>query len=234
LGHSIGHALASIDRRQALETDATVEVEFGASDSSLRLSRVAHTADVPVRHTRTVSRADGTVRLYLAFEEECEDPVEAVESVYSGTATVIREDDQSTVIEIETETWFGSFIADYGGVLVTAEARPDSTRLVVELPVQADVRSFTDHLQEEAPALELQAKRQQKQAESGTIRSEIHEELTERQLEVLRTAVGEGYFEWPRESDGSEVAETLDITQPTLNKHLRLAEKKTFETILSN
>lgn len=233
LGHSIGHALASIDRRQALETDETIEVEFCAPHSSLRLSRIAQATGVPVRHTRTVSREDGTVRLYLAFEAECEDPVEVVESVYSGMATVIRDDGQSVLVEIETETWFGSFIADYGGVLVTAEATPDSTTIVVELPTQTDLRAFSEHLQEEAPTLELQAKRQQKRAESGKIRSEIHDHLTERQVEVLRRAVDEGYFEWPRESDGSEVAETLDITQPTLNKHLRLAEKKAFETLFS-
>ncbi len=233
LGHSIGHALASIDRRQALETDETVEVEFGAPAPSLRISQVARATDAPIRHTRTVSREDGTVRLYLAFEDACEDPVEAVESVYAGTATVIRDDGQSDVVEVETETWFGSFIADYGGVLVTAEATPEATTIVVELPTQTDVRAFTNHLQEAAPALELQAKRQQTQAESGTVRSDIHEHLTERQGEVLRTAVREGYFEWPRESDGNEVAETLDITQPTLNKHLRLAEKKTFETLFS-
>ena len=52
--------------------------------------------------------------------------------------------------------------------------------------------------------------------------------LTDRQLEVLRTALSAGYFEWPRENDGSEVASRLDITQPTLNKHLRLAERKVF------
>ena len=234
LGHSIGHAFASIDRRQALETDETVELEFIATDSSLRISQLSQATDGRVSLTRTISREDEPVRLYLAFEAASTDPVEAVEAVYSGSGTVIRNEDQAVLVEIETENWFGSFIPDYGGVLKRAEATPDSTTIVVELPVQADVRAFTEHLREDIPTLELEAKRQQKHVDSEHILTEIHERLTERQLEVLRTAVAEGYFEWPRESDGNDVAETLDITQPTLNKHLRLAEKKAFETILTN
>jgi predicted DNA binding protein len=41
-----------------------------------------------------------------------------------------------------------------------------------------------------------------------------------------------GYFEWPREHGGQEVAEAMDITQPTLNKHLRLAERKVFDLVV--
>jgi len=51
------------------------------------------------------------------------------------------------------------------------------------------------------------------------------ESLTDRQLEVLRTAYFGGFFEWPRESTGEEVAELLDVSQPTVNRHLRLGQR---------
>jgi len=38
-----------------------------------------------------------------------------------------------------------------------------------------------------------------------------------------------GYFEWPRENSGEEVADCLGITQPTVNKHVRLGEQKLFD-----
>jgi predicted DNA binding protein len=47
-------------------------------------------------------------------------------------------------------------------------------------------------------------------------------------VEVVRTALSAGYFEWPRDNDGGEVADRLGITQPTFNKHLRIAERETF------
>jgi predicted DNA binding protein len=48
---------------------------------------------------------------------------------------------------------------------------------------------------------------------------------------VVETALSAGYFEWPRDHDSSEVASRLDITQPTFNKHLRTAERETFELL---
>jgi hypothetical protein len=47
-----------------------------------------------------------------------------------------------------------------------------------------------------------------------------------RQLETLQTAYHSGYFEWPRDRTGEEVAEALGITQPTFTGHLRAAERK--------
>lgn len=38
--------------------------------------------------------------------------------------------------------------------------------------------------------------------------------LTERQLEVLRTAYLSGYFSWPRESSADACADALGISQP--------------------
>jgi predicted DNA binding protein len=105
--------------------------------------------------------------------------------------------------------------------------------ILVEVPRQADVRSFVERLQGIAPSLELVAQRQHQRQEQTTaeLSDQIRTELTDRQLEVLQTALSAGYFEWPREHDGEAVATRLDITQPTFNKHLRFAERKTFELL---
>jgi predicted DNA binding protein len=106
----------------------------------------------------------------------------------------------------------------------------------VEVPQQADVRSFVERLETIAPSLELVARRQHRRQDRTPteLSDEVRSELTDRQFEVLQTALSAGYFEWPRENDGSEVADRLDITQPTLNKHLRLAEKQTFTLLFDD
>jgi len=43
---------------------------------------------------------------------------------------------------------------------------------------------------------------------------------------VSQTASLSGYFEWPRDRSGEEVAASLGITQSTFNNHLRTAERK--------
>jgi predicted DNA binding protein len=89
---------------------------------------------------------------------------------------------------------------------------------------------------DEFPALELTAQRQHQETETtpGELHRRIERRLTDRQYEAIETAHAMGYFEWPRESSGEEVAETLDITQPTINKHLRLGERKVFDLILGD
>jgi predicted DNA binding protein len=52
--------------------------------------------------------------------------------------------------------------------------------------------------------------------------------LTERQTEVLQTAVERGYFEWPREISSEELADELGITRATFLEHLRKAQEKVF------
>lgn len=52
------------------------------------------------------------------------------------------------------------------------------------------------------------------------------ESLSERQREVLELAKRHGYYNWPREANGSELAEKLDISKTTFHEHLRKAEAK--------
>ncbi|MFB6352515.1 MAG: helix-turn-helix domain-containing protein [Halobacteriales archaeon] len=56
--------------------------------------------------------------------------------------------------------------------------------------------------------------------------------LTDRQLEVLRTALDMGYFERPRRANASEVADALDINPSTFSEHLAAAQRKLLGDVL--
>ncbi|WP_276274007.1 PAS domain S-box protein [Haloarcula litorea] len=231
LGATIANALAAIERRRALESDETVELEFRGPGDALSFARAAAAADCRVRLERTAAKQDGPTSLYFGFTgEEEEDVMEIAERRLPGSVDLITSDSSSTLVEAHATDWFGAPIAEYGGVLREAVADPEETTILVEVPRHADVRSFVERLQEVAPSLELTAQRQHQRRNRtpSELSERVRSELTDRQLEVVRTALSAGYFEWPRENDGSEVATRLDITQPTFNKHLRLAERKTF------
>ena len=49
--------------------------------------------------------------------------------------------------------------------------------------------------------------------------------LSERQSEVISTALRRGYYEWPREIDAETLADELGITHSTFLEHLRKAER---------
>ena len=231
LGTSIANALAAVERRRALESDETVELEFRGEGEALPFARAAEAAGCRVGLERTATRQDGSVGVYFSFEGDVPQNVPAVaRRTLPGSVDVVAEEPSSTLVEVRTDDWFGSPLAEYGGVLREASAEPGETSVAVEVPTESDVRSFVERLQSVAPSLELVARRQHSTQgrTPAELSDQVREALTDRQLEVLRTALSAGYFEWPRENDGSEVASRLDITQPTLNKHLRLAERKVF------
>jgi len=58
--------------------------------------------------------------------------------------------------------------------------------------------------------------------------------LTDRQQSVLETAYAAGYFEWPRDSSGEEVAETLGISPPTFHQHLRVGQQKLMDALFDS
>jgi PAS domain S-box-containing protein len=240
LGTSIGHALTAVERRRALESDDTVELEFRAeTPGGLGFARLARDVGCRVHHERTVRRPDGSVSVFYALSGELpgrEALADTVETAFRAgvDVSVVSHDGGRAVVEVTANTWFGSTAAEYGAVLRTARGSAAETTISVELPARADVRSFVDRFVEAYPALELVARRQRRENDRSPteLSVSLRDRLTDRQFEALETALAEGYFEWPRESTAEEVAGCLDITQPTLNKHLRTAERETFSLLL--
>lgn len=52
--------------------------------------------------------------------------------------------------------------------------------------------------------------------------------LTDRQQEVLETAIRLGYYETPREATHDDIAEQVDVEPSTVGKHLRHVESRVF------
>lgn len=67
-------------------------------------------------------------------------------------------------------------------------------------------------------------------ATSG-VNTDLDIDLTDRQRAAVEAAYFSGFFEWPRDSSGEEVAESLDITSPTFHQHVRAAENKVFTAL---
>lgn len=62
----------------------------------------------------------------------------------------------------------------------------------------------------------------------------IGDTLSSRQIECLLKAFHAGYYDWPRKVAASDVAETLDISNPTFLEHLRLAEAKIMDVVIKD
>ena len=238
LGRSIGYAITVTEREQALESEGTIELEFAVADEGLFVVRGAKAADCRITLERTIRRAGGSFSmLYLVEDADPETVVDraaAAAGIESAQVVSVDEDGSRGLIDVTAPTWFGSVFTEHGAVVRGANATADGGTLLVETPRETAVRTLVEGFQERYPETELIAKRQR----DRTIRSlfelteTLREELTDRQWEALETAYSAGYFEWPREVSGEGVADLLGVSQPTFNKHLRIAERTAFQVLL--
>jgi len=234
LGASVGYAITAIERQRALESDDTLELKFHGTEMDLPFARLARDIDSSVRLERTVRRQDGSVSVYytLGSGAVAEDRDQAAE-ILPGDVNVVSQGEEQTILERSGSSWFGSLISEYGGIVRHGQATPEGVELVVEFPQAADTRTIVERIRDEFPGLELTAQRQHSETDTTPteVRAQLQQRLSERQYEALETAFAMGYFDWPRESSGEAVAERLGITQPTVNKHIRLGEYKVFDLL---
>ncbi|KAA9395803.1 PAS domain S-box protein [Haloarcula sp. CBA1130] len=237
LGTSIGYAITATERRRALESDDTLELEFQGENTDLPMARLARTLGCRVSHQRTVHRQDSSISVYYRLAGDVPTEVaEPAENVLPGDLAVVSRGADEAVIERRGSSWFGSYVSEYGGIIRRARGTAEGVTLVVEIPTETDTRTMVERVQDEFSDLELYAQRQHRETRETAreIQDRLQRELSDRQYEALETAQAMGYFEWPRENSGEDVADALGITQPTLNKHVRLGERTVFEILFGS
>jgi PAS domain S-box-containing protein len=234
LGEIIGYALASIERKRALMSDEVIELQFRTQDLSTDIG-------LPPSMNGTISIED-TVEIsdseYTAYGTVTDDAVDALEGIFEATPAWKRlavqdSDNGDNTFELHlSEPLVTSAVATQGGEIVEACIVDGTVQFGCHLPPGADVRKIIELVESEFPSIEMVSRRQVKRT-SPQIENTLTEKLTDRQRSTIEACYYAGFFEWPRASSGEEVAESLGISPATFHQHLRAAEKKIFDTLLS-
>lgn len=134
------------------------------------------------------------------------------------------------------EESFISWLFDHAAVPRSIQVTGRRGRISVHLPPEENVREFVELFQSRYDGTELLARRnlERGRASRQALRGELEAQFTARQQEVLRFAYESGYFESPRERTASELADTLDISQPTFTNHLRASQRKLLDQLYEN
>lgn len=231
LGETIAHAINAVESKQALISDRVVELEFQVRDREMMLLDLTAAVDCTATVESVIPRMDDRLRVFFSTRGASVDEVLA----YAEQALAI--DELTLVTEREADCVFEctlrgpslvSFCLEHGVLLQTLTADRGEGQVLVELSSDANVRGFAEQFQARYPETTLVASREAERSVQTrqAVQATLDERLTDRQAEVLRTALFSGYFESPRESSGRDVAATLDIAQPTFNHHLRAALRK--------
>ncbi|WP_227356687.1 PAS domain S-box protein [Haladaptatus salinisoli] len=237
LGEIVGHAIASVERKQALMSDELVEVELLVRDVFEAVG-IEASADDTIVLDRTVPIGDGTYLQYGTTTDETWDAFETLFERLPGWEELTKLSEKFGDIRFElrlSEAPVVSAVASHGGYIERVAVGDGDFHMTIHLPPSADVRRVIDTVQREIPDAEMVTRRQATRYDVASDRTErvFAEELTERQRVALETAFYSGFFEWPRDSTGEDVADSLGVSAPTFHRHVRLAERKLFDALFT-
>ena len=229
LGETIGYAIRSVERTRAMLTDSRLELELGCTDERLLLNRFSTQLEGRLTLEGAINRGDEIVT-FISAPATADLTDLAEETAVVETVSVVSEGDDETLFEVTVEsTPFLDVLRSYDVTLRTATAENGATTVVLELPQRVETRSLVEAITAEYPDTELEARRETTRRSARQLDTYLEERLTEKQYEALQAAHYGGFFEWPRESTGEDLAATLSVSSPTYHYHLRAAERKLVE-----
>lgn len=235
LGEVVGHAIASVERKRALMSEEAVELTFQIRDAFTEL-------DVAVDPAGTIS-FDAVVPVkddaFLVYGTATAGARETLTALYDRLpswerVTFHAEEGASTFELRAVDPPVLSVLTSFGGSFEKGAIEDGDLRMQVHLSPSADVRRFIETVQESYPGMEMVTRQQvARTADRGRSAANVLDEsLTDSQRTALEAAFHAGFFEWPRDSSGEEVADSLDIAAPTFHNHLRKAERKLVASVL--
>jgi PAS domain S-box-containing protein len=237
LGEMIGYAINAIERKKALVSDTAVELVFELDDHSVPAIQFAAEHDASFEFETFVEQSDGTLRVFFTVVGAAPDTVQGfadraptVESV-----SLLGELDEGYRYEAVTSSKSGFLgeLLSYGAHPTAMSVNGSNGRLTVEFPQSGDIKAFTRMFTGRYEGAELVSRTQLDRAVQtrDEFEATYKERLTERQREVIKTAYFSGFFNWPRDISGTELAEKLGVSQPTVSRHIRSGERKLFDAV---
>jgi len=234
LGEVTGHAIAAVERKRALLGDELVEVEFRIKDVFESLGVDAET-DGRITFDQTVPLADDEYLVYGSVTGGAEGILEDLAAAQSHWGDPSYVDAETGRFEVTLdEPPVLTTVASLGGRVDEAVIEDGDYHMKIHLSPGVDVRQVMDSVRDAYPTAEFVTRRQISRDDDTTdsIREVLGEELTDRQRTALEAAHYAGFFEWPRENSGEEVAASLGVAAPTFHQHVRTAERKVFASLL--
>ncbi|WP_331236473.1 PAS domain S-box protein [Natronorarus salvus] len=237
LGEVVGHAIAAVERKRALMSDELIELDLRITDV---LSALGSPVEMPGTMTLeyTIPLGDDEFLVYGTATPDAIDTVcGLVDTIPHWDAVTVRSRGDPTRFELRlTDPPLLSVVADHGGYIDSAVVEDGDYRVTIHLPPGVDVRRLLDGVEEAYPGTEMHRRRQLTRSgdDPHRIQRRLLRSLTDRQRAALDTAYHAGYFEWPREADGTEVADSLGVAPTTFHQHLRKAESKVVGSLYSS
>ena len=234
LGEVVGHAIATSERQRALLSDEIIELSFQVEAVFARGG--LGSIDGRITYTRSVPVGDGG---FLVYGTASDESIRIVEAVVSATdrwesLTILGSDDGLTRFELSvSEHPVLSTVSAQAGYIHEAVIEDGDLHLTFHFAPNADIQQAVDSVKTTYPEATLITRTRTVRPDQQPHRpmEVLSERLTDRQLAALEAAYGAGFFNWPRDSSGESLADSLGISPSTYHQHLRKAQQTLMEIV---
>ena len=235
-GEAIGHAINTVQQKRALVTDTITEFQFRITDSDNFYTVVSGETGAAFALEGLVTQSDGSYVEYVTMTGADPDAIHerATASADIEHVRLVSDHPVGALFEFRFgEHSIATALAEHGASVQSATFEGGTGTVIGALPRSSDIRMLAETFSTSFPGAELVAQRERERSiqTQQKFHRQLEDRLTDRQHAALETAYLSGYFEWPRDSTGEEVAASLDITSPTFSKHLRVGQRKLLATL---
>ncbi|WP_339106506.1 bacterio-opsin activator domain-containing protein [Haloterrigena salinisoli] len=233
LGETIGFTIMAVKNRQLLFADTVVELEFRIDGGDTFSFDLSERYDCTVSLEWAGTTANGHTVQYVTIDgldgETVLEEADAHPSVES--CRLIHDGCENCTIEMRLAESGVQTLANHGATFRDVTVEDGVGTCLVEVSQDANVREIAKALTVIYENTELVARREidRPVRTAAQRRDRIFDQLTDRQLTTLRLAYYSGFFDWPRESTGEEIADAMDVSPPTMHQHLRKGLKAVLE-----
>lgn len=224
-----------------METEGhVVELEFDVTNAEVFIVEASRKAECEITLHEMVQRSDGSILEFMTVSGT--DPEQLIELAENADdileARLVSENDTECLFEfIIDESRVTAALADNESIFKRISATAGEGRLIAEVPPHVNPTAVIETFLSNHPNAELVARRTSSQTAplftEHEFRTLLLTQLTDKQLEALRVAYANGYFERPRRCNTADIAEILGVSSPTVSQHVRVAQQKMFETLFN-
>lgn len=217
-----------------------VELEFQVTGPSHPFVAASEAEQCQFELQEMIPRGDdGRYAEFFSVTDADPDRILAITDNHSATVQLLREYENGGLFEFSVaENCPAVTLAELGALPRVVRGVRGEGRILGELPPGSDLTDVVESFLDRYSDAEFVAKREKEHPTTmfnyDGVRQAVRDRLTDRQHEVLRAAYEAGYYEWPRECTGQEVAESLDIASTTFSQHIQAAERKILAIIFGS
>lgn len=228
----LGYAISSTERMKSSVGGDGVRLTLSVPDAEGPVARVARESGAKLKINRHVSSKDGYTVYASPDEAETEDVVESIRAEPSDSS-------ESVVCIHAPATPVLEAVTSANGLLRSCWYDPDASAVLyeIDLPFGENHREVVDRISDAHTGTNVVSHRTRSVSDSSSSSptdGDPLSDLTCRQVEVLETAYYGGFFNWPKESTGNELADELGVSSATFHQHLKSAEKKIVSSLLES